>query len=243
MRRANFVVKKKSTLPAKILASVLVMSSAYGVYSTHLVPKTMAKLGKTEARVIASIKNTMATPVSSTAVSVTASSAVAAPVTLQPKYDEFNELEKRFHAQPIAGIESLEREKSSKAIRITLNSDAFFQLGTAKIENGSKESIQKIISILKPLSSQSFIEIEGHTDDSPVIHQKPNYPSNWELSAARAASFIPLFSNNGFFKDQLKVIGYGDSRPVVSNHMDSKVSAKNRRIVLRIFPQEDERRI
>ena len=241
MRRPNFIVKKKKWTSTKVLATLLVMSvSAWALTSTQQIHKVLVKVSKSGSRVIAS---TLPKPVVQAVVKTTASSAVTTTATTLVSYDEFTELEKRFHSQQITGIESLEREKSSKAIRITLNSDVFFQLGTAKIEEGSKDSIQKIISILKPLSSQSFIEIEGHTDDSPVIHQKPNYPSNWELSAARAASLIPLFSNGGFFKDQLKVTGYGDSRPLVSNHTGSKISAKNRRIVLRIFAQEDERRI
>ena len=235
MKRMNLLVKKKSISTKVFLSFGLLFSTLLLFKTTHRV----------ENRVIASVAPIVQVVPATVSVTTAVAPVAVAPVAkvVVTKTDELTDLEKKFNDQKIVGIESFEREKNSKAIRITLNSDVFFQLGTAKIEEASKESIQQFISILKPISSNGFIEIEGHTDDSPVIHQKPNYPSNWELSAARAASFIPLFSNNGFFKDQLKVIGYGDSHPLFSNHVSPKISAKNRRIVLRIYTQEDERKI
>ena len=237
MKRANFIVRKTNFSSRTMLCFLFYVATLSLFISTQKSRHSIVSIQKTtgiEDRVVASTTKVEVPAIAPAPV------VVVAPAI---KTDEFVEIEKKLHDQQIIGLESLEREKNSKAIRITLNSDVFFQLGTAKIEETSKESIQQIISILKPLSSMSVIEIEGHTDDSPVIHQKPNYPSNWELSAARAASLIPLFSNNGFFKDQLKVVGYGDSHPLFSNHTNPKISAKNRRIVLRIYTQEDERKI
>lgn len=223
MKKANLVIVKKRKVPVQTWIAALAVSATLLAWTNRKEP---------------------AKPVTTVTVVAPAIAKAVAPAAVPAsRIDNLTEVAKKIRNQKIAGLESLEREKSSKALRITLSSDVFFQLGTAKLEEGSKESIQQIISILKPLSTVSAIEIEGHTDGSPVVRQKPNYPSNWELSAARAASLIPLFANSGFFKDQLKVIGYGDSRPVVSNRMEKKVSAKNRRIVLRVLTQEEEARI
>ncbi len=125
-------------------------------------------------------------------------------------------------------------------LEVTLDSDSLFESGTAKLDIRSEAALLQIESILKNVNEMAVVEIEGHTDDSPVIRQKKFYPSNWELSAARAASLIPLLERAGIEKEQLRVVGYGDSRPVVPNRVPS--NAKNRRIVLRVFPQGDLRK-
>jgi chemotaxis protein MotB len=105
-----------------------------------------------------------------------------------------------------------------------------------------------LTGVLRGIAARSGIEIQGHTDDSPVIKQRKIYPSNWELSTARAASLVRAFEDAGFLKSNLKVVGFGDSRPMVPNRTpDGKVIeenlVKNRRIVLRVLPErqrEDE---
>ena len=154
-------------------------------------------------------------------------------------------LAKEFEAKHIAGLETLERESDSKAIRVTLNSDQFFQFGTANLESKAEPYLKEIAELLKVANAnsnaKSTVEIEGHTDDTPVVRQKRLYRSNWELSIARAMSLVHVFEEAGFSKETLKVSGYGDSRPLLPNHTLTGESIatnliKNRRIVLRIFP-------
>ena len=244
MRKPNFIQKKEMSPTTKALSALLCVS-VFALYaSSHSVQKyvktLVVKTNKVEtAQVTLPAEQPVHEPVSVAPTMPVAQAREPSAIEEKPEVltatDELTNLEARFQSQSIVGLDSLEREKDSKAILITLNSDVFFPLGTAKLGPTSANSIQQIVDLLKPLSSTSIIEIEGHTDDSPIVHQRVNYPSNWELSAARAASFIPYFSNNGFFKEQLKVIGYGDSRPVFSSPITGMTSARNRRIVLRVF--------
>ena len=80
--------------------------------------------------------------------------------------------------------------------------------------------------------TDNLIQIEGHTDNQPI--RSPQYPSNWELSSARAASVVRLFADSGIVPQRLVVIGYGDQRPVESN---DKIEgrARNRRVTLNIL--------
>ena len=212
MNHINFIVKRKSQSTPVLLSILLFIS-------------VLAAVNANKTLIFAFGTPTVSTP---------ASTPAAVPEVLKSK-DELAEIAEKFKTHPTLGLESLVHEKDSNAIRITLSSDTFFELGSAKLEANSISSIQEIVEVLKPLSAVSSIEIEGHTDDSPVIRQRVNYPSNWELSAARAASLIPLFINGGYGKDQLKVSGFGDSHPLFPNELDNRSNAKNRRIVLRVF--------
>ncbi|NDF15643.1 hypothetical protein EB061_10025 [bacterium] len=142
----------------------------------------------------------------------------------------------------IPGVIALEKEKSGNAFHVVLESDAFFRTGTANLEQRSELTARKIASILRAFLSRTVVEIQGHTDDSPVVRQRNLYRSNWELSVARAASMVHVFEEAGFLKEKLKVVGYGDSRPLVPNRTRSGIAidsnlSKNRRIVLRVISE------
>ena len=148
----------------------------------------------------------------------------------------------------LKGVESLEKDGSAGQVKVTLNSDDFFMIGSAHLQERSDEALQQLAGMVKQVFAGSSIEIEGHTDDSPVIKQKKLYRSNWELSAARASTMVHVFEGVGFLKNHLKVIGFGDSRPLVPNRTDSGQAieenlVRNRRIVLRVIPAFDEGRL
>ncbi len=103
---------------------------------------------------------------------------------------------------------------------------------------GSSEINPKLTSILKRLGgvlrfSSSRIVVEGHTDDIPI--STPRYPSNWELSSARAAKVMDFFlENTTVGKDRISIAGFGDSKPVVRNINDA-FRARNRRVDILII--------
>src|SRR5690606_42152546 len=86
----------------------------------------------------------------------------------------------------------------------------------------------------------SSILVEGHTANLPS--NTPAFPSNWELTAARAASVVHLFMRQGIAPERLAVIGLGEYRPVATNETPEGRNA-NRRVVLVILspdvPPED----
>jgi chemotaxis protein MotB len=101
-----------------------------------------------------------------------------------------------------------------------------FPLGSAQLTPKAKNIVQEVGQIL--LKSDNYIRIEGHTDDIPI--NTAIYPSNWELSAARATSVVQeLIKTMSFPPERLAATGYGEYRPRVPNDsMDHK--QMNRRV-------------
>ena len=79
----------------------------------------------------------------------------------------------------------------------------------------------------------------GFTDDVPI--HSPRYPTNWELSAARAASIVRLLGNDGVEPSRMAAVGYGEFQPVADN-ASAEGRAKNRRVVLVISRNLEVRR-
>ncbi len=124
----------------------------------------------------------------------------------------------------------------SKWIVVDINSSILFPSGGAHLARQAVPVLERIASILKPLSSS--IQVEGFTDNIPI--QNLVYPSNWELSAARAASVVHLFTKVGVNPVRMAAIGYGEFQPVASNKT-VRGRQKNRRVVLRVNTSSDKR--
>ena len=79
---------------------------------------------------------------------------------------------------------------------------------------------------------ENNIIIEGHTDNLPITGGR--YPSNWELSSARAASVLRFFERKGVSPKRMSIVGHGANKPVESNHTEDG-RKKNRRVVVKIL--------
>lgn len=103
----------------------------------------------------------------------------------------------------------------------------------------SSETMKIIASIAGPLKNiKNKIMVEGHTCDLPI--QSAKYPSNWELSTARAASVIRyLIEDVGIKPDRLSASGYADSKPLVPNTSEAN-RAQNRRVDIIILKNDQE---
>jgi chemotaxis protein MotB len=122
-------------------------------------------------------------------------------------------------------------------IELRFNGSLHFVPGTAKLNNESEFVLNKLIDSIKRNVKADLVTVEGHTDDSPI--GTPVFPSNWELSTARASTVIREFEKFGFDSSKLTAKGYGSSRPVSPNR-DSKGMAipenqeANRRVIVNI---------
>ena len=87
------------------------------------------------------------------------------------------------------------------------------------------------------LSPDFPITVEGHTDPTPIA--TPQFPSNWELSGARASSVVRLFVDAGVAAQRLTATGYGEQRPVASNDTQEG-RARNRRVTILIEAQHPD---
>lgn len=126
-------------------------------------------------------------------------------------------------------------------IKLYFNSSYFFNSGEAELLPTGEQIIDKVTQAMNALDFYKFnVDVEGHTDNVPI--NTPIFPSNWELSVARASGVVKYFVQEGIEGERLKASGYADTKPIVP-HQDEQGRdiienrALNRRIVLRIYYQ------
>lgn len=139
-----------------------------------------------------------------------------------------------------AGLElKMSVTTEERGLVLTFQEDVLFDLGSAELRPEARGIIRKVGSVL--LKSPNYIRVEGHTDDLPIHNDK--YPSNWELSAARATNVVrEMIRSLGFPPQRLSAVAYGEYRPRVPNTSDANRQL-NRRVdivVLRSTYEESE---
>lgn len=146
------------------------------------------------------------------------------------------------------GLETLTTVKQDeKGISLTFVSTVFFETLSSEITEDGKSALKSLIDIVLERQNQELktykIVVEGHTDAEPIV--SGSYPSNWELSAARAVRVAREFFRAGFDSSQVIPIGFSSTRPVVPHRddwgrLDPIALKKNRRVVIRIFEPQVE---
>ena len=131
---------------------------------------------------------------------------------------------------------------TAHGIDVELAGAAFFEPGSAKFTAEALPMLQVIYAQIAPLAKADIsIEIDGHTDDSPV--SSAQFPSNWELSSARAASVVRYFISKGFPASKLRAVGLAATEPKAPDR-DSEGSPipanqdLNRRVVIRLIKDD-----
>jgi len=115
-------------------------------------------------------------------------------------------------------------------IRLILQEKILFPSGSAELKPETYPILDKLYEILKDLPNP--VEVEGHTDSIPISTEK--FPSNWELSTARASSIVRYFIAKGINPERLKASGYADTKPIASN-ATPEGRAQNRRVEIVIL--------
>jgi len=147
---------------------------------------------------------------------------------------QFQELIRRFEKLAEAG--KLKVVLREGRMIIELPNDVLFDSAHAELKPEGKATLNEVAKVLRTLPGRSF-QIAGHTDNVKISTSK--YPSNWELSTARAITVTRLFVDDGVDPKNLSAAGYGEFDPVAPNdNADSK--AKNRRIEITLVPNLDE---
>lgn len=130
--------------------------------------------------------------------------------------------------------ERVQMDYNYQYVELDMNGALLFDTGDAELKSESYAFMDKIATILAKYPD-SIIEIEGHTDNVPIHNSK--YESNRYLSTARATNVYEYLMEHASLTDaNMKVAGYGESRPVASNDTPEG-RAKNRRVVIKIYNQ------
>jgi chemotaxis protein MotB len=118
---------------------------------------------------------------------------------------------------------------------IRMDSDIVFRPGSTRIRQGGQVVLDKVIEYAQSVPDR-VISLEGHTDSVPISTDKRDrFPSNWELSAARAGSAVRYLQENGIAAERMRIAGYGEHRPVADNGTEEGRSA-NRRLEIVLSP-------
>lgn len=140
----------------------------------------------------------------------------------------------------ISTDESFEIKRAKKGVEISLPGLRLFNPGEEKLSSEGLPLLSKLGKILKNATSGE-IKIEGHTDDTKISGELlKQFPTNWELSAARAINVVRYLQEEvGIKPDRLAVVAYGEYRPIFPNDKEEH-RRKNRRIVLVIETPKEE---
>jgi chemotaxis protein MotB len=113
-------------------------------------------------------------------------------------------------------------------LEIEINADILFASGAGDFTPAAEPVLDKLAEVLKPFPNP--IRVEGHTDDRPI--RTSAFPSNWELSAARAASVVHQFTRQGIDPLRLEIVGFGQFHPRQPNDTSEGRNANRRVVVL-----------
>ncbi|MCM8795829.1 MAG: flagellar motor protein MotB [Candidatus Omnitrophica bacterium] len=129
--------------------------------------------------------------------------------------------------------EVVETKEGIDAILVTPRAPLLFDEGKATLKTEGLGLLDKIVQLLKEVPYYN-IRIEGHTDTKPISpFHRYKYPSNWELSSARAVSVAKYLITKGIPPERISVAGYGEEKPRFLN-VNEENRAKNRRVEIYI---------
>ena len=131
--------------------------------------------------------------------------------------------------------DDVEINASDKGVEVTFRRTVSFEQGSIEISEKAIKAMKKMLPIIGQM--QNDIEISGHTDDTDINNR---FPSNWEMSVARASAIAGFLETNKIAPERIQVVGYGDSRPRFNADTAYK-RALNRRVEILLLPEEQTR--
>lgn len=160
---------------------------------------------------------------------------------ISPKYEEtsFNEIEETVRELSEAGeLSGITTKMTDKGLLITFDDKYLFAPASAYLDANAKKLLDKVGVLICKKFVLHYMRVEGHTDSDPI--RSSQFPSNWELSAARASSVVRYMIDRFKFSPSLfSAVGYADTRPV-----EGAISPKdpaNRRVEILIMKNKYRR--
>lgn len=131
------------------------------------------------------------------------------------------------YLQELGLDDMVEVDLTEEGLRVSVTDSVMFRSGEAELIDPSQDLLRTLTELLR--GDIDAIRVEGHTDDRPI--RTARYPSNWELSTARAASVVRflLDTPDALSPDRYTALGHGEHRPVASN-ATAEGRARNRRV-------------
>lgn len=153
---------------------------------------------------------------------------------LEKATQTYQDLQKKLEKEIQDGQVQLKEMKDR--LTMTMVDKILFPSGSVDVSNEGKQVLDKVITILKDITDKR-IQVEGHTDNVRIFSSvRTKYPTNWELSTARATQVVRYLQEEGGLDAKLlSATGYSEYQPIAPNDTDEN-KAKNRRIEIVLLP-------
>lgn len=150
------------------------------------------------------------------------------------KETTYEQVSKFVQANDLSSLVSIKSD--DRGVIIQIKDSILFETGKAELKQESQGMLDKINALISTLPNN--IIVEGHTDNVPI--NTSQFPSNWELSGARAARVVRYFVNEkGQNASRFKAQGLADTQPIVANDSEEH-KAQNRRVNILIVANNEE---
>lgn len=137
---------------------------------------------------------------------------------------QFGELENSLNSLALQGVDAT---PGREGLTLRIADNLLFASGQAELMYEGMILISQLTQVLEDFDGE--ISVEGHTDNVPI--NTARFPSNWELSSARAISVLKFLEQDGIAANRMRAIGYADTRPLQNNE-SLQNRAANRRVEL-----------
>jgi len=146
--------------------------------------------------------------------------------------ERLQQLARRLHEAmgPLVASGKVRITQNNRGVTVEINASVLFDEGDAELTGDARPTLQAVADLLK--DDRHAIEVEGHTDDTPIATGR--YPSNWELSAARASTVVRLFAAGGVAEKRLAAVGRAANVPIAPND-GAEGRARNRRVAVTVL--------
>ncbi len=127
--------------------------------------------------------------------------------------------------------------ETDKGLTVTMGNQILFASGKAELQARGKHVLTQVADIIKK-SNERAVQVEGYSDNQPIAAAlKARFPSNWDLSSARASSVVRFLEQSGVERSMLVLTAYAENKPVADNST-AEGRAQNRRVEITLIPKK-----
>jgi chemotaxis protein MotB len=132
--------------------------------------------------------------------------------------------------------EGVTRKERDREIIFSIESSILFKPGQAVLSAEAKESIARVIALIKQKYPNHYVRVEGHTDDQKITRSKDKWEDNWDLAGGRARVVLKYLLDRGLNAQDLGFAGYAEQRPVTPGSNEA-ARKQNRRVEIVVIPK------
>lgn len=145
--------------------------------------------------------------------------------TLKEIEDELKESVEQLRIEDVVQV-----DRSKDGVQLIMRGESFFESGRAELLPQTYPFLNEVAWQIN--KNPYMISVEGHTDNIPISNAR--FPSNWELSGARAAAVVRYFERRSISRERMRIIGWADAKPVdpALGNSTPAARAQNRRVVI-----------